>query len=307
VRASNVTVAHLSVSGGASGNADGVRVGTAAISVTAARVYDVHFTDVGDDAVEGALEADDGEVACSQFVHSATARADANCEDRRAVLGIGVSGWSIRDSTFEGFWCPTAPSDGTVEYRQGARATRIERNVFVDNHRAILLGRPMAEANKRSYDDNPCAGAVVDGHYGGLVMNNFISAFDSELLASTDGIAYGIGAFHSCDVAITHNSIALAEAPLGSVRGGFSDTSLRLVNNLATHPFSLVDGAAVTSVGDVEDAPTAWFVAPQTGDLHLAPDAGYVDEGDPESNLSRVRDIDGDPITGAPDVGADER
>jgi organic hydroperoxide reductase OsmC/OhrA len=86
-------------------------------------------------------------------------------------------------------------------------------------------------------------------------------------------------------------------------------TSVTVANNLVTARILARDGNPTsTTAGNLENASTSLFVDLGTADLHLAPAAfAAIDQGDAVHAAPAGADIDGDPRTGAPDIGADER
>ena len=96
--------------------------------------------------------------------------------------------------------------------------------------------------------------------------------------------------------------------PFASIEWRFPGTrGAELVNNLVSHNLLGRDGASASRRGNVERASSSTFVDAPGGDLHLAAGATIaIDRGEPTPEGCE-RDIDGDPRSSSPDVGADER
>jgi hypothetical protein len=106
---------------------------------------------------------------------------------------------------------------------------------------------------------------------------------------------------------VVHNTVVAVQTPFSCMEWRFDDASVTLLNNLVSHNLMDRGGTAVLA-GNVENAPLAWFVDAAAGDLHLAAGAtGAIDQGVAVDPGGCDEDIDGEPRTGARDVGADER
>jgi hypothetical protein len=154
----------------------------------------------------------------------------------------------------------------------------------------------------------PAAGGSYVDHFGGVARNNAVSAHAAGLFASEYGFDCGVCLWQACGAQALHNTIWSGDpaASFSSVEWRFANTSATITNNLVNVPLRQRDGAAGALAGNVTGADAAWFVAPASGDLHLAPSATpAIDMGVPTSVSD---DVDGEPRPrgAGPDVGADE-
>lgn len=313
---SGVTVAHLSirraryhtvhVTGGPEGPSPG------------ARLYDLHLQDPGEQAVKinsnYDFDNDDGEIACSSIELTDEGRAQVMMYESSGIFcytgGIDAHrarGWTIRDNDIRGFWCSNEYlSEHGIHLWRGCRDTIIERNLLVDNARGIGLG--LGQPNEgRTYDDDPCPGVALAGHYGGVIRNNVVIGTRPELFASPSGMDVGIALEAACNATIVHNTVASTQPPYSSIEWRWPETTVALVNNLVTHNLRERDGGVATPAGNLENADIAMLVDPAGGDAHLVAGAAAIDAGDPSGVELAPEDLDGDARTAPVDVGADER
>jgi hypothetical protein len=318
VRASDVTIAHLTlkearfhaihVSGGQSATTTGIRI------------HDVHVLDPGEQGIKinasGTNYTDDGEVACSrlEMTRPGAAFVQTKVSSGSKCYTGGVDahdarGWVVRDNHIEGFWCEGSGGEYLAEHGihfwTGSRDTIVERNVLVNNARHIGFG---LVGTGRTYSDNPCPGQSKVGHYGGVIVNNFMVANDPKLHASGNGFDSGVSLWYSCGTEVLHNSIASTQAPKSSgIEYRFASTSAEITNNISTHAFKARDNAKATLTTNIENAAAGDFVNVAGADLHLTAGASAaIDKG---TNLSSKvpKDFDGDTRSAPPDIGADER
>jgi hypothetical protein len=281
------------------------------------RIYNVHVADPGEQAIKinnagQGFYTDGGEIACSHIELTQAGRQQVMTYESAGsycytggVDAHGAEGWTVRDNFITGFWCSNAYlAEHGIHFWRGSRDTRIERNVIVDNARGIGLG---LDATGRTFNDDPCPGVAQASHYGGLVINNFIAGVDPALFASPSGMDLGIGLSYACGATVAHNSVASLEAPYSSIEWRFTETDVRLYNNLVTHNLRERDGATAVQAGNIEGAAAADFVDLEGHDLHLASGSAAEGSGAPEGAAVAPEDIDGDARTQTPDVGADER
>ena len=317
VAASDCTVAEISIQ----------RASTHPIHVTSSdagntdntRIYRVNIVDPGEQAIKinshnSAMQvyADAGEVACSRIALTDAGRPHVNMSATPCYTG-GVDahqarGWTIRDNTISGFYCPNGLSEHAVHFWRGCRDTVVERNVLSNNARGVGFGLATS-GDPRTYSDHPCNAdsSVYVGHVGGVVQNNFIYATDSALLGSESGFDCGICLWSACDARVLHNSIVSTGDMFSAIEWRFESTSATIANNLATHVMRERDGATATVAGNMEQMGLENFANAATGDLHLTPTSAAIDAGDSSVSGLPVSDIDGDLRGNSPDAGADER
>ncbi len=272
---------------------------------TGTRIYNVHIIDPGEQAIKinpsgQGTYADEGQVECSRLELTPAGRPNIrNGCYTGGVDGHQAWGWEIRLNHIEGFWCDTGLSEHAIHFWTASRGTLSERNTIVNCARGIGYGLGETGA-ERTYDPDPYPSVGYIGHYDGLIRNNFIfadigSRFDS-----------GVTLDQARGTQVVHNTVVSTTAPFNCMEWRFSNTEVTLLNNLVSH--NLMDrGGTATRSGNIENAPLSLFVDGPGGDLHLAPDAAAIDAGASVPAGLCPHDIDGDPRSGAYDVGADER
>jgi hypothetical protein len=315
VAASDVTIADLTIREAATHPIHVVSTDSADTINTL--IYNVHIVDPREQAIkinpsQGGYFVDDGEIACSHIELTDTGRPNVQPNPGGCYTG-GVdahqaSGWVIRDNVIEGFWCNTGLSEHAVHCWRGCRDTVVERNVLLNNARAVGFGLATSGA-ARTYSGDPCPGVSgYVGHYNGIVRNNFIFANDSALLSSPDGFDCGICFWSACGARALHNSIVSTGDNFSSIEWRFSTSAgVEITNNIVTHPLRERDGASATVDGNLESAQLSLFVDGQNGNLHLDPGASAaIDQGVMIADGLSDDDIDGDARDVNPDIGADE-
>jgi hypothetical protein len=144
-------------------------------------------------------------------------------------------GWTMRDNRIEGFWCHSGLSEHAIHTWTGSRDTLVERNQLINDARGV--GFSLNEnGSGRTYTDNPCpnANGYVD-HYGGIMRNNFISAYDPALFNSESGFDPGIALWQACDTQVLLNTVVSTQAPgASSIEWRFANTSTQISNNLTS-------------------------------------------------------------------------
>lgn len=251
--------------------------------------------------------ADDGEVSCSVFTLGDELRQSlTDCTITGGIKGLGASGWVVRDSQFEEFWCPSGPTFIAVNFSNGSRDTTIERNEFRDDYRGVMLG---FEANpaigQRAAPPGDCPATAQ--HFGGSIVNNMLWVGDPGLAASTSGVDAMISAWSACGVEIQHNTVVNLLPIFSAIEYRFSDTTGTIANNLLSATVLERDPAAVVVAGNLEQVGLELFVDAGSGDVHVRPDASAViDAAVAVGGGSPAVDFDGEPRDSTPDVGADE-
>jgi hypothetical protein len=324
VRADNVTIAELGLR----------RSGSSLVAVvpdTASRsgtvVHRVVFRDAEHAALrvdanpDGPFFADDGTVACSDFGVTDEARAATITCERQAIEVVAGAGWTMRDNHVEGFWCPSENYIPSVRFQHGARDTVVERNVFVDNWRTLMIGNsgpPGATMpactldlpEYRAWDDASC-GSVYWGHLGGTIRNNLVWIGGAGISA-IPGIDAAISLWCVCGTDVFHNTVVNTIDIYDSIEWRFDRSQLRVANNYCTDRIYARDPAAAQlTTYNASFATPNVFVAPLAPppdlDLHLAPGIdGAIDKGVVLPAPGVPEDFDHDARDATPDLGADE-
>jgi hypothetical protein len=282
---------------------------TASGSITDVKLRGLAITDCGSqlvkiDAITGPPDTyvDRGSLECSTLELGAEGRAHIQPSNVEcATSGINASqvrGWSVRDSTFRGLYCPTGGvAQHAVHFGAGSRDTMIERNVIVDCARGVGFGSE-GDASSRRYSDDPYPGIEPIGHYDGIIRNNFI-------FASAPQFDTGIELVQARGSKIFHNSIFHPTAAYSSLDYRFANTLVDVRNNLVIR-ITVRDQGQANQSNNLEGITGDLFAGVATGDLHLASTAATaIDQG--VVLVDAGEDIDGFPhAVGAPDIGADE-
>jgi len=250
-------------------------------------------------------------VACSHVELTAAGR--PHIRNNCYTCGVDAHqsrGWVVRDNVVEGFWCANGLSEHGIHFWTGSRDTVVERNLLRDNARGVGFGL-VVDGNGRIYADDGCPAAGDDyvDHYGGVIRNNFVVAFDGELFSSEFGFDCGICLWNACDAGALHNTVYTFDTAntFSAIAWRFPNTQAEIANNLVNDALFERDGAGATQAGNLANAQPSWFVDAASGDLHLAAVAtAAIDQA---VSIDEVTgDYDGDlrPAGPAPDVGADE-
>ncbi|MBK8236967.1 MAG: hypothetical protein IPK74_15570 [Deltaproteobacteria bacterium] len=266
--------------------------------------------------------ADDGEVACSDFGLGDAFRAEqvAAC-NVGAISMTATADWVVRDNLVQGFWCAEHNALPAVRVGFGARGTQIERNLFVDDWRPLVVGDsgpPDGSADGcldatpplRPFDDAQC-GAQYWGHIGGGVRNNRVWT-GGPGIATLANVDSGISMWCVCGGDVVHNTVVATLAVLSSIEYRYARSRLRLANNLVTHAIWARDPAAVQlGQSNATDVSLNLFVAalepPPQLDLHLRVDATAArDVGVVLPAPAVLDDFELQPRDARPDYGADE-
>ncbi len=297
-------------------------------SMLGPQIYRVAFVNAGGFAMfvqadrENAAYVDEGEVACSSFSLESAFRTGLGADCRAGALqGHSTADWRVRDNDFVGFWCPDATVPiPALRFSDDARDTRIERNRFIDNFRALVLGSggivgvacEDTEPPVRTYADAPsgCDGGQYWGHIGGRVVNNTFWVGGVEIAPIETDSALSL--WCACQTEVFHNTLVNLDFVFNSIEYRFARTVVTIANNLATDVISQRDGATALLVtdnvelADLNDFVNALQPAPDL-DLHLRDTASEaIDLGLILPNDAVVDDFDGDARDGSPDHGADE-
>jgi hypothetical protein len=311
IRASNVTIADLTVR---RAWFHPIHVTPASSHVTGTLIHNVRVVDPGEQAIKinadgfQTLFVDGGVIRCSRIELTDAGRPEIrnNCYTG-GIDAHRARGWRIHDNVFEGFWCAAGLSEHAIHFWTGGRDTVVERNLIRNSARGIGFGLGQATPG-RTYPDNPCGGVPNVGHYDGVIRNNVVFANEADLFDSAFGFDTGIALEQACGARVLHNTVVSTQAPFSSIEGRFSNTTATLTNNLVSHTLIARDLASLTLAGNFANASAALFVdAVSAGDLHLRATAtAAIDKGVAVPGGQADDDFDGDPRTGARDIGADE-
>ena len=316
VSSSDVVFAHLTL---ANSGQHLVSVRPAGSSITGPTLHDVHLLDAGRTAVtvvgdDAGNWVDDGTVSCSRIELTREGQDFTGGACSTAGIDVeGARGWTVRDNHITGLWCPNGTPGPAIRFTRGSRDATITRNVINDVSLGIIVGETQDQVGRTYPDIVERCGKTVMQSVDAVVSNNIVSAYEDELLYSSAGVVAGIRAESSCDVAVIHNSVYAREKgafePGSSIEMTFETTTGIFANNLMSHAFRRIGGAAADETNNVENAPpTSWFFAAED-DFHTAPAAKWaIDQGSADYLDIVDVDIDNQPRSdGSPDVGADEQ
>ena len=197
--------------------------------------------------------------------------------------------WTVRRCTFRGIRSPSATiAEHAIHFWDTCADILVENNVIVDCDRGIGFG---------------LGSGSTQGTTGGIIRNNMIYHGPAEGYADV-----GIGLENAAGVQVYNNTIFFANTYPNAIEYRFAATSgVGIDNHLTNRAIRQRDAASATLGSNVDAAQPSWFVAPATGDLHLASRlSAVVDQGRAIAGLTI--DIDGQPRPqGAGiDIGADE-
>jgi hypothetical protein len=288
--ATDVTIADLSLSG----------VYYHAIAVEGpqgarrVRLYHVRLLDAGQQIVKGTPGADDVTIEYSELFYTAGAvnhpegAPPGSCYTN-AIDGVTSDRWIVRDNLIRGIRCQDNTLAGpSILLWQGSLDTLVERNTIIDSSRGIALGL-----------------VGSSDHTGGTIRNNFIRWNPSAAYAIDVPIYVT-----SPDTRVLHNTALASGRYPNAIEVRFAGTTgVEVRNNVLDAAIQARDGATPALSGNVVSAPTAWFVDPSAGNLHLVASAApAIDETTRLADA--MDDFDGVPrplAAGAADLGADER
>lgn len=278
-----------------------------------AMLYNLHLIDAGEQFVKVNPDTsgntnDYGTLACSlleltpagrSYVETTTAASTGFACYTGGIDGHAAWGWEVRDNTIRDIYCDSGLAEHGIHFWDTSRDTVVERNVLINDARAIGFGLGTT-ASGRAYPDNPLAGtglvATSVGHIGGVIRNNFI-------YADTTHFDTAIGFEEAWKASVFHNTVFSTVGGLGiDVR--YANSVVAVENNLATPGLDQRDSGQVSANAGNFAATANMFVSPATGDLHLA-SAGVALKGVSLNGLVPT-DIDGETRGTPPDSGADE-
>ncbi|MGM0559229.1 MAG: hypothetical protein ACQEVA_22780 [Myxococcota bacterium] len=312
VVASDVTIAHVTLTRAVDHAVHVTATGDAAENTTGALLYGLRIIDCGEQFVKGNPNGsdtafpDEGRVECSYFEMTDAGRPNVERNPGGCYTGgIDVhSGrdWVVRNNEFRGIYCAgEGLAEHAVHFWSDSRGTLTENNLIVNCARGIGYGL-VENGNDRDYADDPYPN--VDGHIGhvdGIIRNNVI-------FADIDYYDTGIELAQARGAKAFHNTIYTVDAAnkYSSIDYRFPNTDATIQNNLVDR-ITVRNGASGTVDHNLEGIGAGLFVDAGALDFHLADDAtDAIDQG-VEVSESGV-DIDGEPHSAGagPDIGADE-
>ncbi len=212
---------------------------------------------------------------------------------RNMPTGVDIRGgrqWTIRGNRFLDVQPRERVLFGpSLAVWQGSGGTVVERNVFINTTREIVLG----------LDDR-----TPNQHTGGVVRNNMIVR-----LAGTGQRGAAISVLDSPGTIVVHNTALLSGTSSVAIDYAHPDTqNAYIANNLADAGVAGRDAASAVVEANLSTADATMFIAPAQGDLRLRADAARaaIDQG----VFTPYADSDAEgqprPAGVATDIGADE-
>jgi len=281
VQASNFTAAHLTV-GESSTHAIQLQGERDADNFTA---VNVRFVDVYQQMLKISsgpnAYSDNGRVSCSEFEFTSGV---AYFDYTRGIDCLKCRNWIVDNNVFKNIRSPNSEiTEPAILFWRASEGTIVTNNKIYNSDRGIGLG----------LGDN-----VVDGHIGGVVMNNFVHTNRDV----------GIGIQFAPDVKIYNNTVVTENYPNAIEYRFVGTTNARITNNLVFGSVSARNGGTATNTdNNYQINDFGIFADASNYDYHLVGSpSGIVDSG---TSLGEVlNDIDCDSrISGAGiDIGADE-
>ncbi len=196
------------------------------------------------------------------------------------------NGWLIKNNTFKNIQSPgTSVAEHAIHLWSNTDypgSNTIERNKIINCDRGIGIWRNSGSAT---------------------IKNNMITSDGSGTFPDV-----GIDIQDSQNTKVYNNTVWID--PSGyyaaiEVRDTTTN-NVTLTNNLANTQIAQIGGPSVTLSHNVTNATSSWFTAVSLGNLHLTALAtGAIDQGVAVAGLTD--DFDGQPRTGAIDIGADQQ
>jgi hypothetical protein len=203
------------------------------------------------------------------------------------IDGHATTGWVVRHNTFQSIASPnTDVAEFAVHFWDGSANNTVEDNTIINCDRGIGFGLQNS------------------ANTGGIIRNNMIYHANNGAPFADVAIALA----DSPNSQVYNNTTYLLHNFAWSIEYRFTQTTGVLIeNNLSNLPVQQRDGATGTVSTNLGNATAAMFVAPTSGNLHLASAvAGVVDAGKAISGLTDDFDNQARPSGAGIDIGADE-
>ncbi len=312
ITASDVTVAHITITRAIDHPVHVTPAGDGAPDVTGTLLYGLRIIDGGEQFVKvnpnGARDAwvDDGRIECSYFEMTDQGRPNVERNPGGCYTG-GVDvhsgrGWVVRNNEFHDIYCAgEGLAEHAVHFWSASRDTLVENNLIVNCARGVGFGL-VENGNTRPWADDPYPDAGYVGHYDGLIRNNVIYAdnpwFDTGIELAQ---ARGAGVYHN-----TVFSTDEATGFFSSIDYRFSSTDVEIRNNLVRRITQRNEAQGEVD-HNLENIDAALFVDPANLDFHLRDTAAAAIDSGVVVDEAGI-DIDGETRDkgDGPDLGADE-
>jgi hypothetical protein len=258
------------------------------------RLYNLRIFDAGEQFVKGTVDFANPDGVDGGIVEYCVIEYTVIGPDHGYTQGVDIhhgDGWTIRNNLFKNHRVPdTAPIflGPAVLMWSGSANTIVDRNVFLECERAIMLGA------------GPQAG-FAHSHSGGAITNNVVWRSDATRVDTS------INVWDSPGTKIQHNTVIQNGTYPRTIEYRFAGTNVEVSNNLTDGPIVARDSATATLAGNVTSAVPEMFADAAAGDMHLLPTAAAArDQGVALSDAAADWDGDTRPYGAARDAGADE-
>jgi hypothetical protein len=246
-------------------------------------IHNVRFVDTGEQMLKVSTVAGESAGADNGLVEWCLFEYSAGVGPQYYIGGIDAHQarqWTIRRNVFRHIRSPEADlAEHAVHFWNGSSQTLVEGNSITDCDRGIGFGM----------DDR--------GHSGGIIRNNMVH--------TTRDV--GIGLESASGTEVYHNSV-FSENYGNAIEYRFPRTrGVVIINNLTNAAIAGRDGGSGRVETNVTAAQAAWFVAPGSGNLHLAAsNPAVVDQGQALAAVAQDFDCENRPKGAGYDAGADE-
>ncbi len=259
------------------------------------QIYNCYFRDFGRRAIKGSgtknlsRKAANGSIRYCYFENTKTPHEDW-LYGGSYVSGIdmmALENWTISDNTFRNINGAKGGGRAAIFIWVRSSNVTVERNVIVNCDRGIAFGNPSSSTN------------FIEGMWhisDSICRNNFIAG----------GSDSGIELAWVRDSKVYHNTVWRQDPDSRGIRcikHGAGVENVIIANNLVRGDIALT--GSETARNNKSGELTGYFQDPDSGDLHLRPEAeGAIGKGVLLPEVTE--DIDGQPRSETPDLGADE-